>query len=334
MFYIVLFLLVAGLSACDKAPDGIIKESKMEDLLVDLSKAEGLIDLRQADYPNDSTKLALKQSIFEKHGITQADYDTSLVWYAHNIDVYQKVYKKVIDRLQSEQKALQGGIANRQLTAGTSNQGAMHKIYPARGDTANVWQGNTLWMFTSGMRQGYVKFDFEADPEMAMGDQYTLSMKLLGFNNSFSILLAADYGDGSVSFVNRTAIMTGWSNVFLQTDSSRTVRRIYGYIHYSMSPHSVAFVDSIQLLRMHLDAKQYDRIMIQKFLSPNKNAKRPGTAPVSTPAAPGGPAQSAPARQPSPPRRLYSPQPGVNKSGVEHIRPRQSQPIDRPARMT
>lgn len=269
VFYILFFFLVSCLSACDKAPDGIIKESKMEDMLLDFCKAEGLIDLRQDDYPNDSTKLVLRQSIFEKYGVTMADYDTSLVWYAHHVEIYQKVYQRVIERLQKEQKELQGDIAAHTLSAqGLVSEKGLHKVYPPKGDTANVWQDNTMWLLTPGMRQGYIKFNLKPDREMQRGDQLKLSMKLLGFNNSFNLVLATDYTDGSVSLSNRTILHTGWSEVDLQTDSSRTVRHIFGYIHYTMAPHSVAFIDSIQLLRTHLDTKQYSRIATQKFFLP------------------------------------------------------------------
>ena len=60
--YILLLLLAlaAGFTACDKAPSGIIKESKMEDLLVDIYKAQAYIDNHPDEFDSDSSRQAMK----------------------------------------------------------------------------------------------------------------------------------------------------------------------------------------------------------------------------------------------------------------------------------
>ena len=81
-------LLAIGLAmvSCDRTPGGVIGVNKMADLIVDLQLAEAYIESHTADFEDDSSKLVIKQSIFKKHGITQQDYDSSLVWYAHNME--------------------------------------------------------------------------------------------------------------------------------------------------------------------------------------------------------------------------------------------------------
>ena len=99
---IAIIAILVGITACDKTPNGIISERKMTNLLVDINKATALIDLNPDKYYNDSLKLMLKQSVFAKHGITKELYDSSMVWYAHNIEVYQDVCKRVVEKLQKE----------------------------------------------------------------------------------------------------------------------------------------------------------------------------------------------------------------------------------------
>ena len=95
-------LIIVGLAvSCNRAPDGVIPESTMEDLIVDLEMADAYIDSHWDQFPNDSSRLVLKQSIFMKHDVTPELYDTSLVWYARNMDVYLKVYDNVIERLKN-----------------------------------------------------------------------------------------------------------------------------------------------------------------------------------------------------------------------------------------
>ena len=95
-----LLLLVLALLACDRTPRGVLSVNKMADLIVDLKLAEAYIEAHNRDFDSDSSKQVIKQSIFKKHGITQQDYDSSLVWYAHNMEDYTKAYDKAVGKLQ------------------------------------------------------------------------------------------------------------------------------------------------------------------------------------------------------------------------------------------
>ena len=87
---LLLIVLATSLLACDKTPGGVMSKNKMADLIVDLQLAESYIESHAQEFPNDSSRMVIKQSIFKKHGITQEDYDSSLVWYAHNMEDYIK----------------------------------------------------------------------------------------------------------------------------------------------------------------------------------------------------------------------------------------------------
>ena len=57
--------------------------------------AEAIINADQDTYRDDAKKLALYESVFNKYHITQAEYDSSLTWYAQNLDIYMRVYNLV-----------------------------------------------------------------------------------------------------------------------------------------------------------------------------------------------------------------------------------------------
>lgn len=90
---LIIVALVLMFASCDRTPDHVIKQKEMAALLADIHKGEGVIDLQSSHYRNDSAKKVLKQSIFISHGVTQEDFDTSLVWYGHNMDSYKDVYE-------------------------------------------------------------------------------------------------------------------------------------------------------------------------------------------------------------------------------------------------
>ena len=70
------------LAACSKVPDGILSEKKMQGVLTDMLLAEAMVNVDYNTYKSDTMKLALYESVFRKHDITQAVYDSSLVWSA------------------------------------------------------------------------------------------------------------------------------------------------------------------------------------------------------------------------------------------------------------
>ena len=103
-----LVLLIGTLlsTACSKVPDDILSEKQMQAVQLDMQLAEAMINLNNKDFPDNAHKEALYQSIFRKHQITQAQYDSSLVWYGRNLDIYMKVYDRILADLNKRQKEL------------------------------------------------------------------------------------------------------------------------------------------------------------------------------------------------------------------------------------
>ena len=271
-------LAMTTLAGCDKAPDGVIKESKMVDLIVDLDKADAYVTLNPDKFQDDSSKLELKESVMAKHGVTLEEYSKSLGWYAANIDVLVKVQDKAMKKLETESKKLDAQ-AKKEMekgmnvnNVGSAGAAVSHKTYPNHGDTADVWEGNRRWVLTPNMGKGYVKFDLSPDKDARQGDRYELDFRMLGFDNNFKVMLAADYIDGSTAFVSRKSGFDSWETFSLQCDSSKIVRRIYGYVQYDMKSGAMAFVDSVALLRTHLDRAKYTSIMSQKLVVRNFGA--------------------------------------------------------------
>ncbi|WP_407405832.1 DUF4296 domain-containing protein [Sodaliphilus sp.] len=279
---LVAFLCLAA--GCDKAPKGVIPESKMEELLVDLELADAYIDSHWDQFPDDSSRLVLKQSIFMKHGITPELYDTSLVWYARNMDVYIKVYDNVIGRLQDMNKELQDApsqlpVQGPAFGSGMEGVAANHE-FAAEGDSADIWQGPRRWMLTSGMKSGFITFDLKPDRESDKGDRYELQYKLKPVRSSFKAFMAVDYIDGSTSIVNRFSGSDGWNSLALQGDPGKRAQRIYGYIYYNINKGDVAYIDSILMLRTHssemVDTKMGGQKLIERKKEGNtsKNADK------------------------------------------------------------
>lgn len=83
-----------------------MSRSKMEEVLYDLQLAEASFDTRRDEFYTDEQKRALIESVYKKHGITQAVMDSSLVWYADHIEQLIRINDSVVARLRREQAAL------------------------------------------------------------------------------------------------------------------------------------------------------------------------------------------------------------------------------------
>ncbi len=269
-----LILLVLAIASCNKAPDGVISESKMAHLIADLNKAEFYIESHSSDFPTDSTRMALKQSIYAKHGVSQELYDHSLEWYAHNMDVYTDVCDRAMRQLEDEKKSLTKRMAHEpQLSRGLEPS---QPTYASHGDTADVWVGRRSWVLTAGMRHGTLRWDQQPDSEHRPGDRYMLRILIKGNSSGMTATLAADYSDGSTTTTTRPLSTSDWNMVLLQTDTLRQLRRIYGYISYNMQPQTMAMLDSVALVRTHLDRNSYGIIGTQVTVDRHGNAAKSG----------------------------------------------------------
>ena len=104
-FHIIILcmILASVVVACGKRmPKEVIDSKKMEDLLIDIHKSEAFMESDYPYYAKDNRKDSIRNAILAKHGVTRAEFDTSLVWYGMNIEKYIEIYKKVIERLQEE----------------------------------------------------------------------------------------------------------------------------------------------------------------------------------------------------------------------------------------
>lgn len=103
-------LLAFSLTACKvKRPETVLPDAKMENVLYDyhIAKAMG----EEVPYNESYKRVLYIESVFKKYGITQADFDSSMVWFARNPEVLTKIYEKVNVRLKAERDGINHLIA-------------------------------------------------------------------------------------------------------------------------------------------------------------------------------------------------------------------------------
>lgn len=97
-----LIVLILCLVGC--RPRGILHSWEMRDIIVDLHKTDALLytkHVRNGDYEGRTIYYA---QVMEKHGTTQAQFDSSLVWYTAHPNLFNKIYPKVLAELKEEEQ--------------------------------------------------------------------------------------------------------------------------------------------------------------------------------------------------------------------------------------
>ena len=97
------FIILCVLSAVVGCrPRGVLSNQQMRDVLYDLHRVDGAIQVAGYHYGHDQEVAAYYMTVLDKHGITQAQFDSSLVWFTDNPQVFNKIYPKVIARLEED----------------------------------------------------------------------------------------------------------------------------------------------------------------------------------------------------------------------------------------
>jgi len=103
----VMMVFVFGLfMSCDNdkmnKPDNLIPESRMVDIIVDLSMLNSGQGLNKALL--DNAGIIPEDYVYAKYGIDSIQFNSSNAYYAHNIDMYQDIYTNVKLKLNSKKE--------------------------------------------------------------------------------------------------------------------------------------------------------------------------------------------------------------------------------------
>lgn len=98
---IVCFLLIA-IAFVGCRPRTVLSNREMRDVLYDLHRVDGAMQIAGYNYGHNQELASYYKSVLDKHGITQAQFDSSLVWFTDNPQIFNKIYPKVLERLEAD----------------------------------------------------------------------------------------------------------------------------------------------------------------------------------------------------------------------------------------
>lgn len=159
-----LFFLVFLLSGCKpQVPFKYIQPDKMEDILYDYHIAEAMTN--DYEIPHDSLTMRMyKQAVLEKHGCTEAEFDSSLVYYTRHTERLHKIYENLSERISNTAISLGASISELNRYGSLSSTG----------DTANVWNGDMSFVLLHHPAFNKYSFKIDADTTFHAGDKLSL----------------------------------------------------------------------------------------------------------------------------------------------------------------
>ena len=250
---ILLIILTIGLlCACDSTPSGVISKGKMEDLLFDFHIAQSMIyDMSSAEQEEKGQEYI--DAVFRKYGVTQEDFDSSLVWYSRHPKEYHKLYENIKERYEKLNSELQLQNGNKDMMA----------VFSTGGDTTNIWGAQKLIVLRNNELLNKETFSIKADTSFHKADSYILMCKvglLLENRNERSeyvaIGMSIKYKDGTTTGWTRQATSNDKIQLTIASKDSVEIEKVTGFFYFKGNKHyrSTAFIDDIQLIRMHKQA--------------------------------------------------------------------------------
>ena len=95
-------MVIVVLSGC--RPREVLSSRQMRRILVDLHKTDAVLQANGLQHGHDAQEDACYALVLERHGVTQAQFDSSLVWYTNHPQIFDKIYPKVVADLEKEKE--------------------------------------------------------------------------------------------------------------------------------------------------------------------------------------------------------------------------------------
>ena len=260
----VLLLVGLLLSACKPSiPTEIIQPDDMEDLLYDYYVAQNITGESHDGY--DYRAKYNNGLVFKKHGVTEAEFDSSLVYYYNHIEDLYKIYESVQARLSNEAIELGASVGDVERYMKRS----------LSGDTMDIWTVHRHHLLFPQPPYNIFQFVQKADTACRANDSYMMtfgsSFLVQSGSRSATALLSVVYENDSVLTKSVSVPLSGTINLDIPECGLRA-KEFRGYFYMperqgadNASDMCLYMADHIQLMRFHHpDVEKKDSVSVEK----------------------------------------------------------------------
>ena len=256
--------MVVSLIGCKPStPSQYIQPDDMEDILVDYHMARAMASQMDGSYEERNYQQALLiEAAMKKHGVTQEEFDSSLVYYYRRADRFTDMYKRVAERLEGQALGL----------GATEGEIGKFASLSASGDTANIWADRSAYALTPIPPYNIWNFEVEVDSAFHSGDSFLLqflSDYMFQDGTRTAVVYIAMTYDNDTTISRYTYFSSGGlTQMRIPAYENHTLKRLRGYFylgggHERSTTTRLLFMNNIQLIRFH--DKRYEEIKEDSF---------------------------------------------------------------------
>lgn len=241
-------LLAVVMVACKvERPGYVLSDGVMEKVLYDyhIAKAMG----ENLDYNEQYKRTLYLNAVFKKHNITQAQFDTTMAWYARHPEVVNEVYDIVRERLMASRENYNHLVSLRDGKPTRSKAG----------DSIDVWIWDRIHMLSGMPLDNKLTFTLPSDDNYQASDtiKWTVGFKFLSEQlvdttkrpvMAMQVAYAKDTIISALCRVDSSQV----AQLVLQADTLGDIKELRGFIYYPTNqPKHTLLIDSVSLMRYH-----------------------------------------------------------------------------------
>lgn len=260
-------------------PKQYIQPGKMEDILYDFHLADAMA-YSGGDYQELAfRRQAYREAALRKHGVTEAELDSSLIYYYRHTERLHDIYEKLSKRLNNDAIAL----------GATANELSQLEGMTSQGDTATVWSNTQSIVLMPMAPYNHVSFDIKADTTYHKGDKMILSFDCLfifqsGMRDGVAMMAVTFANDSTASQVLHCSHENHFS-LQLQDNERLGIKRVTGFIYLGKGNENsqandlkLMTVSNLRLMKMHTSPPKEESNDEQKVEMVDTNAVLPRLA--------------------------------------------------------
>ena len=246
LYVILLVLMTVGCKP--KVPSELVQPDDLEDILYEYHLAQSMArNEHTLDASYNQTKYFL--AVLEKHHVSEAVFDSSLVYYYTHAERLKEIYANVYERLANDAKKLGASV-------GDINR---YSQYSETGDTANIWRDETAMLLIPHPTKNRFDFVIKADSTFKVGDSFMFQFVAehiwqSGSKDAIVCIKTTYEKDSVLQSVNHVS-MSGISQVRVPSNTTLNIKELRGFIYLPQGEDNnevrrLMFINQIQLIRL------------------------------------------------------------------------------------
>lgn len=223
LFFLLCLLLM--LSCKPQVPGRYIQPGEFEDILYDIHLADAMAGGEDEEQADPYKVYLNRQAVYRKYDISQAEFDSSLVYYMRHADRLHKIYENLSKRL---------GDAALSLGASANDISRYGDLKSAR-DTSNLWKGVSSCVLIPYAPYNVMSFEITADSTYHNGDRIIFSFDTdfifqSGQRDGIALLAVEFKNDSVASSTVRVSSNSNYS-VTVADNDKKGIKAIRGFVY-------------------------------------------------------------------------------------------------------